>query len=60
MVIVIIFDWDDTLLASSFLSSRGYRLDSEMEVTTFAVLHDTYDDVIMHGSMIIMQWYSLQ
>jgi hypothetical protein len=35
--IVIIFDWDDTLLASSFLSSRGYRLDSEMEVfaTTF-------------------------
>jgi len=30
---VIIFDWDDTLLASSFLSSRGYRLDSEMERT---------------------------
>lgn len=28
---VIIFDWDDTLLASSFLSSRGYRLDTEME-----------------------------
>jgi hypothetical protein len=27
---VIIFDWDDTLLASSFLSSRGYRLDTEM------------------------------
>jgi len=27
---VIIFDWDDTLLASSFLSGRGYRLDSEM------------------------------
>lgn len=25
---VIIFDWDDTLLASSFLSSKGYRLDS--------------------------------
>ena len=24
---VIIFDWDDTLLASSFLSSKGYRLD---------------------------------
>lgn len=23
------FDWDDTLLASSFLSSRGYRLDSD-------------------------------
>jgi len=28
---VIVFDWDDTLLASSFLSSRGYRLDTEME-----------------------------
>jgi hypothetical protein len=26
---VIVFDWDDTLLASSFLSSKGYRLDSE-------------------------------
>lgn len=25
---VIIFDWDDTLLASSFLASKGYRLDS--------------------------------
>jgi hypothetical protein len=24
---LIIFDWDDTLLASSFLSSKGYRLD---------------------------------
>jgi hypothetical protein len=27
---VVIFDWDDTLLASSFLSGRGYRLDSDM------------------------------
>lgn len=26
---VIMFDWDDTLLASSFLSARGYRLDSD-------------------------------
>jgi len=26
---VIIFDWDDTLLASSFLSSRGLRLDTD-------------------------------
>jgi len=26
---VIIFDWDDTLLASTCLSSKGYRLDSE-------------------------------
>jgi hypothetical protein len=30
---VIMFDWDDTLLASSFLSSRGYRLDSDGGVT---------------------------
>lgn len=29
---VIMFDWDDTLLASSFLSSRGYRLDSDNAV----------------------------
>lgn len=28
---VIIFDWDDTLLASSFLSSKGLRLDSDVE-----------------------------
>jgi len=28
---VIIFDWDDTLLASSCLSSQGLRLDSELE-----------------------------
>jgi len=27
---VIIFDWDDTLLASSFLHSKGYRLDTNM------------------------------
>jgi len=26
---VIVFDWDDTLLASSFLSSRGFRLDTD-------------------------------
>lgn len=26
---VIIFDWDDTLLSSSYLSGKGYRLDSE-------------------------------
>jgi len=25
---VIVFDWDDTLLSSSFLSGKGYRLDS--------------------------------
>jgi len=28
---VIIFDWDDTLLASSFLSGKGYRLDSILD-----------------------------
>jgi hypothetical protein len=27
---LIIFDWDDTLLSSSFLSSKGYRLDTVM------------------------------
>jgi len=27
----IIFDWDDTLLASSFLSGKGYRLDNNLE-----------------------------
>lgn len=27
---IIIFDWDDTLLSSSFLSGKGYRLDSEL------------------------------
>jgi len=31
---VIVFDWDDTLLASSFLSGRGYRLDSDMSQAT--------------------------
>jgi len=29
---IIIFDWDDTLLSSSFLSSKGYRLDTVMPV----------------------------
>jgi len=27
---VIIFDWDDTLLASTYLASKGYRLDNSM------------------------------
>jgi predicted 2-oxoglutarate/Fe(II)-dependent dioxygenase YbiX len=26
---IIVFDWDDTLLASTFLSSKGYRLDTD-------------------------------
>eukprot|EP00455_Lapot_gusevi_P020373 TRINITY_DN2162_c0_g2_i1.p5 TRINITY_DN2162_c0_g2~~TRINITY_DN2162_c0_g2_i1.p5 ORF type:complete len:118 (+),score=37.77 TRINITY_DN2162_c0_g2_i1:265-618(+) len=29
----IIFDWDDTLLASSFLSSKGFRLDVPLQPT---------------------------
>lgn len=28
---IIFWDWDDTLLCSSFLSSEGYRLDSDMK-----------------------------
>lgn len=28
---IIIFDWDDTLLASSYLSSKGYRLDAPLQ-----------------------------
>jgi len=31
---VIIFDWDDTLLASSFLSGKGIRLDSSIDKTS--------------------------
>lgn len=31
---VIIFDWDDTLLASSYLSAKGYRLDSSIDCDT--------------------------
>lgn len=31
---VIIFDWDDTLLASSYLSAKGYRLDSSLDSDT--------------------------
>lgn len=34
---VIIFDWDDTLLASSCLSSHGLRLDSDVEPTSEVV-----------------------
>lgn len=28
---VIIFDWDDTLLSSTFLAARGYRIDNSMQ-----------------------------
>jgi len=58
---VIVFDWDDTLLASSFLSSRGYKLDTvldnadlecqlkELETSVKAVLTMalSYGDVIV-------------
>jgi len=30
------FDWDDTLLASSFLSARGYRVDTAAEAPASA------------------------
>lgn len=36
---VIIFDWDDTLLASSFLSGKGCRLDSDMQHCTDLIPH---------------------
>jgi hypothetical protein len=36
---VIFWDWDDTLLCSSFLSSEGYRLDSDMTDADPALLH---------------------
>lgn len=36
---VIIFDWDDTLLASSFLASKGHRLDTDTPLS---------DDVKQH------------
>lgn len=35
---VIFWDWDDTLLCSSFLSSEGFRLDTESERTEEMVL----------------------
>jgi len=31
---VTVFDWDDTLLPSSFLSSQGYRIDSNKEMSS--------------------------
>jgi len=31
MKTVSVFDWDDTLLASSFLAGKGFKLDSEIE-----------------------------
>lgn len=59
---VIVFDWDDTLLASSFLSGKGYRLDSaviksdvdaqlkELEVVVTNVL----TMALKHGEVIVI------
>jgi hypothetical protein len=35
---VIVFDWDDTLLSSTFLASAGYRLDSNMALASEPLL----------------------
>jgi len=45
---IIIFDWDDTLLASSFLSSKGYRLDTDKSkiVDVEAGLRDLEQSII--------------
>jgi hypothetical protein len=45
---IIIFDWDDTLLASSFLSSRGLRLDTDKSklVDLDAALRDLEQAII--------------
>jgi len=45
---LIIFDWDDTLLASSFLSAKGYRLDTDKSkiVDVDAGLRDLEQSII--------------
>jgi len=45
---VIVFDWDDTLLCSSFLSSKGYRLDTPMTAqdAMIPLLRDLEESVI--------------
>jgi len=59
---VIVFDWDDTLLSSSFLSGKGYRLDTpviksdvdaqlrELEVVVCNVL----TMALKHGEVIVI------
>jgi hypothetical protein len=43
---VIIFDWDDTLLCSSFLSGKGYKLDSvEIEDSLTSQLRELEESV---------------
>ena len=43
---LIIFDWDDTLLSSSFLSSLNVRLDSDLHsLPSFAFLHPQLTDL---------------
>jgi hypothetical protein len=39
----IFFDWDDTLLASSFLWSKGLRLDSEMDSSDIDLSKQLFD-----------------
>jgi hypothetical protein len=60
----VIFDWDDTLLASSFLSSRGFRLDSVIDESDTALasqlrlLEESVINVItlarLHSTVIIV------
>ena len=60
---MIIFDWDDTLLASSFLSSQGCRLDSDLSsLPAFsAVLPQLRAlDVAVHGLLSAALSYSPQ
>jgi hypothetical protein len=45
---LIVFDWDDTLLCSSFLASKGYRLDTPIDPSDkiLSLLHELQDSVI--------------
>lgn len=46
---ITVFDWDDTLLCSSFLSGEGYKLDSDMtgvDDSFFQQLNDLGESVI--------------
>lgn len=52
---VIIFDWDDTLMSSSWLASQGYRLDSPDYMPAhvaehLAALQDSVLDLLSHAT----------